>query len=99
MGLFNRKKKPWEYRTSSEKMYSIMEDFPKDNNVLKRVIKDESDMDVKLAALLAYSMNNKFNDVEDILKFLVFDVGLSADESATLLSHFADRIKEFKDEK
>lgn len=35
MGLFNRKKKPWDYNTRDEKLRAIFEDYRNDEKVIK----------------------------------------------------------------
>ena len=86
MGLFNRKKKPWDYNTRDEKLRAIFEDYRNDEKIIINTIKKESDMLVKVhAANVLFNIKQLPDNPLALIACLVGDVGLSENEAEELL--------------
>lgn len=95
MGLFGRKKKkkPWEYTEQHDKFISIIEDYSKDKDVLKEVIKKEPDYDVKACALMNYIPKGQYIDMVGMTNLLMNEIGLSSDETTRLIETYDAHVR------
>ena len=96
MGLFSRKKKPWDYDSERDKFLSIMEDYSKDKKVLKKVIKDDSNYNIKAAALINYLPRGQFISGVQMMDILLNDIGLSQKKAIKLIEIYDCHVKEIE---
>lgn len=96
--MFKRKKKPWDYKTYREKVLSIQIDYSEDEKVLKKVVKDNSDIDVRIWAMIPlFTLKGVSNEPNEMFNFLVKNVGLSENDAANLLDSFYKKYQKFEE--
>ncbi len=93
MGLFG-KKKPWDYNTDLEKMASIASDYSEDKKVLRKVLKNESSVDVRAVALLSliFCEDDLSFDPIKLIKYMT-DLGVSAEDTSKILINLAEHVE------
>ena len=95
MRLFGKKskKKPWEYSDQHDKFVSIIEDYAKDKDVLKEVIKKEPDYNVKACALMNYIPKGQQVDIFSLTDLLTNEIGISSGEAEKLIETYISHIE------
>ena len=94
MSLFD--KKPWDYNNPIDRMKSIKDDYNNDAEVLKRVIKEDIDIDVKSTALICIMfLSNEIKDLDSLLSYLA-KLDIHESEAKKILKNIEKRISEMK---
>lgn len=91
------KKKPWDYNTTGEKIDSVLRDYRTNEKVLKKVIKKEPEMIVKVhAANALFSLKQLPDNPMALTTCLIGDVGLSETEARELLQAIGELYLEME---
>lgn len=70
-----------------------MEDYPKDKKVLKKVIKNDPDYDIKAAALINYLPRGQYVNGVQMMNVLLNEIGLSQEEAIKLIETYASHVE------